>query len=85
MVTDSREHSGDDSNADRAQPWVAPGYGVIDLHANYKLPFAMGAQSQLYFYMSLISLMLYMYKMLLIIVDIIRGTKTMTQMMLRSI
>jgi iron complex outermembrane recepter protein len=39
---DSREYSGDDADADREQPWTAPGYGVLDLHANYKLPFQFG-------------------------------------------
>ena len=34
----AREYNGDDSDADRAQVWKAPGYSRVDLHASYDLP-----------------------------------------------
>jgi len=39
---DSREYSGDDSNADRAQVWMAPNYSKMDLHLYYDLPLSVG-------------------------------------------
>ena len=29
----------DGGNADRAQSWKAPSYGILDLNAHYKIPF----------------------------------------------
>ncbi len=45
---DSREYDGDDSNADRAQVWMAPGYSKVDLHMSYKLPKMFGLRTQLF-------------------------------------
>ena len=36
---DAREYSGDDSEADRAQVYMAPSYSKLNLHINYDLPF----------------------------------------------
>ncbi len=36
---DAREYSGDDSEADRAQVYIAPSYSKLNLHINYDLPF----------------------------------------------
>ena len=43
----SREYS-DESDADRAQSWLAPNYSVVDLNTSYELPFEFrGAKPQL--------------------------------------
>ena len=36
---DAREYSGDDSEADREQVYMAPSYSKLNLHINYDLPF----------------------------------------------
>jgi len=43
---DSREYSGDDSDADREQVWMAPGYSKMDVHVSYDLPEMAGMKMQ---------------------------------------
>ncbi len=45
---DSRAYDGDDTNADRAQVWMAPGYSKMDIHASYDLPKIAGINAQLF-------------------------------------
>jgi hypothetical protein len=41
----SREYSSGDDIIDRKQAWKAPDYGVLDIHATYNLPFALGGST----------------------------------------
>ncbi|MBT23739.1 MAG: TonB-dependent receptor [Gammaproteobacteria bacterium] len=39
---DARDYSGDDSDADRSQVYMAPSYSKLNIHINYDLPFDFG-------------------------------------------
>ena len=43
-----REYSGNDSEADRAQVWQAPGYSKMDVHVTYDLPSMGGLNLQVF-------------------------------------
>ena len=43
-----REYSGNDSDADRAQVWQAPGYSKMDVHVTYDLPSMGGLNLQVF-------------------------------------
>ena len=45
---DSRSYDGDDTNADREQVWMAPGFSKLDIHASYDLPKIAGINAQLF-------------------------------------
>ncbi|HIC74318.1 MAG TPA: hypothetical protein EYO92_04415 [Candidatus Marinimicrobia bacterium] len=44
----AREYSGNDSDADRAQVWQAPGYSKMDVHVTYDLPSMGGLNLQVF-------------------------------------
>ena len=44
-----REYS-DESNADRTASWVAPSYGILDLHGTYNLPVYLSFNPKLFFH-----------------------------------
>ena len=44
----SREYSGDDTDADREQVWMAPSYSKVDFHASYALPEVAGFQPKIF-------------------------------------